>query len=48
MHIRYVELMKNIFEKAKEHGFPVIYDLRVDVFMAYERALYILKAWHCY
>ena len=40
MHIRCGKL-KNTSKKAKEHGFPVIYDLRVDVFMAYERALYI-------
>ena len=44
MHIRCRELLENTFEKAKEHGFPVIYILRVDVFMAYERALYIPKA----
>ena len=44
MHIRRGELMKITFQKAKEHGLPVIYDLRVDVFMAYERALYIPKA----
>ena len=44
MHIRCRELMNNSFKKAKEHGFPVIYDLHVDVFMAYERALYIPKA----
>lgn len=41
MHIRCRELMKNTF---KEHGFSVLYDLRADVFMAYERALYIPKA----
>lgn len=27
--------------KTREHGFYVVHDLRTDVFMAYERALYI-------
>lgn len=27
--------------KTREHGFYVVNDLRTDVFMAYERALYI-------
>ena len=44
MHISRGELVENNFQKAKEHCFRVIYDLRVDVFMAYERALYIPKA----
>ena len=44
MHVRCGELLQNTIKKAKEHGFPVKYDLRVNVFMAYERALYIPKA----